>query len=135
VAVASGGVGLPDLDQRIADGARILVEHATGHDHALAKRLGRVSCGQVRFLRRDVTVTEKRASDFGNRLWRRDQRLRRRALCGRFVRGIEIFGLSGPVRTPVRRRVCHSDGLGSPKRDRHRRRELFIMIFSSRFSM
>jgi hypothetical protein len=47
VGVASGGVGLPDLDQAVADRAAVAVEYATRDDDPLPQRLARVLAGQV----------------------------------------------------------------------------------------
>src|SRR5262249_27583463 len=54
VDVAPGGVGLPDLDQRVWDGAALRVEHAPGYDNALADRLAARAgiASQVGVLRR-----------------------------------------------------------------------------------
>ena len=47
VAVAAGGVGLPDLDQRPRDGAAVAVEEPAGDHDPLAQRLAGVLAGQV----------------------------------------------------------------------------------------
>src|SRR5688572_2373375 len=54
VPVAPARVRLPELDQRIGYGTRILVEHAPAHDHALADRLARVLPCQIVFVRPDL---------------------------------------------------------------------------------
>ena len=47
VTVASGGVGLPELHQRVADRPAVLVQHAAADDDALAERLAGVLAGQI----------------------------------------------------------------------------------------
>ena len=47
VNITSGGVRLPDLDQRIAHRPAVFVEHAARHDDAFAERLA-VLCGVAR---------------------------------------------------------------------------------------
>ena len=47
VHVAAGRVGLPDLDQRVADRPAVAVDHPARDDDALAERLARVLPGEV----------------------------------------------------------------------------------------
>ena len=47
VAVAAGGVRLPDLDELPAQRLAVRVEHPSGDDDALAERLARVLAGEV----------------------------------------------------------------------------------------
>ena len=62
VAVAAGGVRLPDLDERVADRPPVaIVEHAAGDDDALAERLAAVLPREVVVELGDVVVAERRA--------------------------------------------------------------------------
>ena len=60
VDVATGRVGLPDLDQLAAYRPTVAVEHPAGDDHPLADRLAAVLDGQVGLERADVPVAEDR---------------------------------------------------------------------------
>src|SRR5581483_614659 len=92
VQVAPGGVALPDLDQRVRDGAAVLVEHATGHDDALAERLSTRSGvrRQVGVLGRDRADAGARAGQLPDPQRDLDQRLARRTLHRRLVRLVEV---------------------------------------------
>src|SRR5581483_12501765 len=56
VDVAAGGIGLPDLDQRIGEGVPVLVYDRAVDDDALAERLAGVLAGQVGIRRADMAV-------------------------------------------------------------------------------
>src|SRR5690349_21590001 len=45
--VAPAGIGLPDLDKHSRLRAAVLVEHAAGHDDALAKGLAFMLAGEI----------------------------------------------------------------------------------------
>ena len=47
VRVAAGRVALPDLDERVAHGPAVRLEHAAVDDDALAERLARVLAREV----------------------------------------------------------------------------------------
>jgi hypothetical protein len=47
VGVAPGGVGLPDLDQTVANRVAVAVEHSPRDDDPLPQRLIRMLAGQV----------------------------------------------------------------------------------------
>jgi hypothetical protein len=47
VSVASGGVGLPDLDQAVPDRPAIAIEHASRNDDPLSQRLAGMLAGQI----------------------------------------------------------------------------------------
>ena len=80
VDVAAGGVGLPDLDQRVRHRPAVLVEHAAGDDDALAERLAGMLAGQVGVARPHALVAVDRAGQLRQRVRQDDQRLLRRAL-------------------------------------------------------
>ena len=87
--VASRGVALPDLDQRVRHGTPVVVDHAPGHDDALADRLALTLPRQivVRFL--DVAVPEDRPGHLGKRVRQQNQRIARAAQHGRAIRRIQ----------------------------------------------
>ena len=58
VAVAAGGVGLPDLDQLARHRPARLVEQPSGHDDPLPDRLTGVAGGEVGVERVDVLAAE-----------------------------------------------------------------------------
>ena len=62
VDVATGRVGLPDLDELAAYGAALAVEHPARDDDPLADRLAAVLDGQVGLEGADVALSEHRAS-------------------------------------------------------------------------
>src|SRR5262249_59915542 len=45
--VAAGGIGLPDLDHGVRDGAAVLVDDAPGDDDALAHRRATVALREI----------------------------------------------------------------------------------------
>jgi hypothetical protein len=53
VDVAPGGVGLPDLDERVADRPSVRVDNSPAQDDALAQGLAGVLPGEVGVLRPD----------------------------------------------------------------------------------
>src|SRR5680860_1129689 len=75
VAVASGRVGLPDLDERVGYGSAVGLEHLTGHDDPLAGGLGGVLAGQVVVELADPPLPEHGAGDLGQPVRQRHQRL------------------------------------------------------------
>jgi len=58
VDVATGGVALPDLDQRVAHRLAVGVEDAAGDDDPLAQRLARVLAGEIGVLRAHRDASE-----------------------------------------------------------------------------
>ena len=91
VDVAAGGVRLPDLEQRAADRAAVLVEHAPGDDDPLAERLARRPA-RVRSAsaRRDRVLAEDRRAQVVKLLREGQQDPRRRARDRRPVVGVEV---------------------------------------------
>src|SRR5439155_6269978 len=85
VAISSRGVGLPQLDQRMRDGPAVLVEHASGHNDALADGLALVLTRQVAVSRLDVAISEHWTGDLGERVRQEHQRPPRAALDRRAV--------------------------------------------------
>src|SRR5690348_13995721 len=74
VPVASGRVGLPDLDQGLRDGAAVLVQHATGDDDALTQRLAGMLAREIIVVWPDVVIIEYGSRDLGERMRQEDQR-------------------------------------------------------------
>ncbi len=66
--VAAGGVGLPDLDQRVGDRAAVAVEHPAADDDPLPLRLAGVLAGQVVVELAEPALAEQRPGDLGERL-------------------------------------------------------------------
>src|SRR6185369_7239991 len=106
--VASGGIRLPDLDERMRGGFSVLVEHASADDDALADRLALVLARQVVIARLEVVVAEDRAGQLRERLRRDDERLSRVPLCGRRVRLIVVIGLRTGVRPAIAAQLAHA---------------------------
>src|ERR1700733_1801047 len=75
VAVAPGGVALPELDQRVGDGVPVVIEHAATDGDARAERLARVLARKIVVRFADVVMAENRPSDFRKRMREDDQRL------------------------------------------------------------
>ena len=94
VRVPAGGIGLPDLDQRLGDRPAVLVENPAGDDDAFAERLAGVLPGQVVIRRPGIAVAVHRTGDLRERL--RDDHQR----AGRMPGG------GGPVAGRVVRRVA-----------------------------
>ena len=63
VDVASGGVRLPDLDQRIRHRPAVLVEHAARHDDPLAERLAGMLAGEVAIVLAHALMAVDRAGE------------------------------------------------------------------------
>ena len=64
VAVATAGVGLPDLDQLARHRSARFVDYSPGHDDALPDRLARLTGRQVGVARVDVFAAEARRLEF-----------------------------------------------------------------------
>ena len=79
VPVASGGVRLPDLDERVRHGASVAVEHATAHDDALPEGFSLVADRQVVVRRAHPLGAEERTCHLGEVVGEQHQRLRRRS--------------------------------------------------------
>ena len=76
VLVATGGVRLPDLHERVAERLALGVAHPAGHDDPLTDRSARMLGCEVVVLRcADPLVTELRPSDLGERVRQIDERL------------------------------------------------------------
>ena len=89
VLVASGGVRLPDLDERAAQGLPLGVEHAAAERDSLADRLAGVLAREVVVeLAEDALATELWTGDLGDRLRHEDERLLRVAQTARLVRRV-----------------------------------------------
>ncbi len=89
--VPARGVGLPDLDQRVAHGASVAVQHTTGQDDALAERLASMLPRQVRVLRLYLYAPERRTAPLVEPLIGQSHQLAaRRAQLGRAIVGKEI---------------------------------------------
>jgi hypothetical protein len=56
--IASGGVRLPDLDERVGHGASVTVEHATAHDDVLPEGFSVLADRQVVVRRRTRSAPE-----------------------------------------------------------------------------
>ena len=99
--VAARGVRLPDLDQRAAQRAAVLVEHAAADDDPLAERLARVLARQVVVELGDRIGAEHGAVGAVGVLRQGDERPVGRAPARRAVAGIVDLHL-GPERRIVR---------------------------------
>ena len=76
VPIATAGIGLPDLNQRVRNGARVFVQNPAMQDDALANRAGSglgVVLQQVVVDRVDVIMAEHRPGDFADRILQADQ--------------------------------------------------------------
>ena len=102
VAVAAGGVGLPDLDQRPRDGAAVAVEQPAGDHDPLAQRLAGVLAGQVVVVLGDPAVAQQRAGDLGQGVGERDQRPVGGAQPGGQVRRVQVRRLVAGRRRATR---------------------------------
>src|SRR5436309_476719 len=92
VPVPAGGIGLPDLNERVGQRRPALVEHAAGDDDPLSHRLG--ACPHVRrqvaVLRVDRAECRSRAGDLGQGMRQRDEWLFRSAARRGTVRLVQI---------------------------------------------
>ena len=75
--IATRGVRLPDFDERIRDRPRVGIEHAPGHDDALADRIAIALLREIEVVRFDHVEPEHRARNLGERRRQDDERLRR----------------------------------------------------------
>jgi hypothetical protein len=66
--IPTGGVRLPDLDQRVRDRPPAVVEHASLHDDALAERLADVLARQIAVACFDAAVRIGGPRQLGQRL-------------------------------------------------------------------
>jgi hypothetical protein len=78
VPVAPGGVGLPDLDERVGHGPAVAVEHPPEDEDPLADRLPAVAQRQVRVLGPDPVLAEHRTGDLRQPVRQVDRRPQRR---------------------------------------------------------
>ena len=111
VDVAAGGVGLPDLDQRVRHRPAVAVEHAAGDDDALAQRLAVVLAGEVGVGRGDgpspYTGPVGSCSASGRRIsGRSGARSTRRAVVGMQIGRVDGARPS-PSRDALDRRAAH----------------------------
>jgi hypothetical protein len=96
--IAPGRVALPQFKQRPRHRPAVLVEHAPGHDDALAERLALVLCRQVGRVRPGPEIGETRPGRLGQRVLDADRSAARRALLRALIIGIEIGRLSARTR-------------------------------------
>jgi hypothetical protein len=94
--VSSRRVRLPDLDERLRDGAAVLVEDAPLDDDPLALGLARMLPREVVVARFDPSVRVHRPGQFRERVRDDDQRLFRMAqsgtpVSGRIIRWMDAF--------------------------------------------
>src|SRR5215210_3826206 len=112
VGVASGGVGLPDLDEAVPDRASVAVEDTPGNDDPLAKRLAGMLAGQIAVKLPYETMTVRGTRDVRERPGEDNERLLRRPEPRRHVIRVEVGGLDAVV-APVpsglfSRPLCHA---------------------------
>ncbi len=89
--VPARGVGLPDLDQRVAHGTPVAVQHTTGEDDALAQWLAPMLPREVRVPRLYLYAPERRTAPLVEPLIGQSHQLAaRRAHLGRAIVGKEI---------------------------------------------
>src|SRR5215207_617139 len=63
--VAARGVRLPDFEERVRNRPAVLVEHASGHDDALAERLAGVLAREVGVVLAHALMPIDRAGELG----------------------------------------------------------------------
>ena len=107
VEVAPGGVGLPELDQRVGGGPAVFVQDPAGDDDALAGGTGRVLPGQVEGLHVHRVRPEHRPRHLGERVGERDERLGGRPLQRGPIGRMQVAGLRSGLRPPVAQRPGH----------------------------
>ena len=92
--VPACGIRLPHLDQRVAYGPAVAVQHPTGEDDSLAERLSPMLPREVRILRLDRNAPERRAAAVVEPFIGQSHQLaaRRAQLC-RAIVGKEIWRL------------------------------------------
>src|SRR5208337_1082994 len=94
VQITSGGIGLPNLHQRMSDRAAIFIHKAAADDDALAERLAFVLAGEIEALGRNDFFGKEWAGSFRKRVRKLYQGLRGRALDGGNVGWVQKLRLS-----------------------------------------
>ncbi len=116
VAVATAGVGLPDLDQLAGHRHTGIVEDPPGHDDALADRLARMAGRQVSVEGVDVLVAEAWRPAFDLLGINNQQRLFRMAQGAAAVRRV-VQARLGVVARPRARALVAGRDAGDLRRD------------------
>ena len=88
VKVASGCIGLPDLDERVRHRPRIFIENAPAHDNALPKRFSRMLPRQIRSLHIGNIRFKHRSRNFREGVWKMHQWFERSPLERRNIRRV-----------------------------------------------
>src|SRR6185369_2823703 len=95
MAIASGGIRLPDLDQGVPHGVSIVVDHAScDHDAFALRFIWMLSC-EVAVGLRDRVVTEHRTRALRPRVGKENEGLPRRAANRGTIRLIQVGRLAG----------------------------------------
>ena len=93
VVVTPGGIGLPDFDESVGDGASVFIEYAAADDDALAERGCGVLLGEIAGLGVDHGRVKNRAGDFRKRVGQMDGGIFGRALDGGDVGRMKVVRL------------------------------------------
>ena len=109
VAVTSGGIGLPDFDEGMRNGAGVFIKDAAADDDAFAERGRGVLLGEVAGLGIDHGRIENRASDFGEGVREMNGRIFWSALDGGDVGRMQIVRLGAGSCATVDEMFRHAD--------------------------
>ena len=90
VDVAAGGIGLPDLDQRMRHRPAVLVADPARDDDPLAERRGIMLAGQVGIVVAHAFMAEHRSGELRQRGGQDDERFRGRAQPRCDIVGVEV---------------------------------------------
>src|ERR671915_1671748 len=101
VCIASGGVGLPDLQEAALYRASVAIEDASRNDDPLTQRLAGMLAGQIVVKVPYSAAPVCRTRGVRERPGEDDERLLRRPEPRRHVVRIEVRGLDAVVLTPV----------------------------------
>ena len=90
VKIAAGGVGLPNLDQCMRNGTIVLIKNFAGNDDVLPDRLAAVLVGQIETAGLQEVATKRRAANFGDGVWKANERFPGSALHGTGIWRVKI---------------------------------------------
>src|SRR5208282_794496 len=75
VPIPSGGVCLPNLEERVGEGPPVAVKHASAHDDALTDRFPWVLASQIVIFFPDLLMAKNRSCNFRKRVRQQDKGL------------------------------------------------------------
>jgi hypothetical protein len=107
VTVAAGSVSLPDFNERVRNWATVFVEDASTYDNAFTERLTLILLGEIAGFDVDHGGIEERARDFRESVRDVHQWSGGRALYGRQVRAMQVFGLRAGIGAPIAAKIRH----------------------------